>query len=58
MTPDGETGQPPATGFEVKLANGEGLSARSLWEARHIVARRIAFDEDPLNPRNVLPAEI
>ena len=32
--------------------------ADSLWGARHHLARRVAFDEDPLNPRNVLPAEI
>lgn len=44
--------------FEVRLANGELETAASLWGARHIIARRAAFDEDPLNPRNVLPAEI
>jgi hypothetical protein len=44
--------------FEVRLANGEVEVGESLWGARHIVARRIAFDADPTNPRNVLPAEI
>ena len=46
------------TQFEARLANGESERAESLWGARHIVARRVAFDTDPLNPRNVLPAEI
>ena len=32
--------------------------AESLWGARHIIARHVAFDNDPLNPGNVLPAEI
>ena len=49
---------PGQTQFEAKLANGESERADSLWGARHIVARRLAFDVDPLNPRNVLPAEI
>jgi hypothetical protein len=44
--------------YEVRLANGEVEAAESLWGARHIVARRAAFDADPLNPRNVIPAEI
>ena len=44
--------------FEVRLANGDVEAADSLWGARHIVARRVAFDDDPLDPRNVLPAEI
>ena len=44
--------------FEVRLANGEIESADSLWAARHILARRAAFDADPLRPVNVLPAEI
>ena len=44
--------------FEARLASGEVEVAESLWGARHIVARRVAFDDDPLNPRNVLPAEI
>jgi hypothetical protein len=44
--------------FEARLANGEVEVADSLWGARHHVARRIAFDTDPTNPRNVLPAEI
>jgi hypothetical protein len=47
-----------AAQFEVRLANGEVETAESLWGARHIIARRAAFDDDPLNPRNVLPAEI
>jgi len=47
-----------AESFEVKLANGETESADSLWGARHVVARRAAFDSDPLHPVNVLPAEI
>jgi hypothetical protein len=46
------------TKFEARLANGEVEVAESLWGARHAIARRVAFDEDPLNPRNVLPAEI
>ena len=45
-------------GFEVRLANGEKDVADSLWGARHILARRAAFDTDPLRPVNVLPAEI
>ncbi len=48
----------PETQFEVRLANGDVEIAESLWGARHIVARRVAFDDDPLDPRNVLPAEI
>jgi hypothetical protein len=44
--------------FEVKLANGETESAETLWGARHVIARRAAFDTDPLRPANVLPAEI
>jgi hypothetical protein len=44
--------------FEARLANGEVEVADSLWGARHHIARRVAFDDDPLNPRNVLPAEI
>jgi hypothetical protein len=46
------------TRFEVRLANGEVEVADSLWGARHVVARRAAFDDDPLNPRNVLPPQI
>jgi hypothetical protein len=46
------------THYEVKLANGEVEVAESIWGARHIIARRVAFDRDPLNPLNVLPAEI
>jgi hypothetical protein len=46
------------TEYEARLANGESERTGSLWGARHIVARRVAFDTDPLNPRNVLPAEI
>jgi len=44
--------------FEARLANGEVEHAGSLWGARHAVARRAAFDTDPLRPANVLPAEI
>ena len=44
--------------FEARLANGDVEVAESLWGARHAIARRVAFDADPLNPRNVLPAEI
>ncbi len=44
--------------FEVRLANGDKEVADSLWGARHVVARRAAFDDDPLRPVNVLPAEI
>ena len=44
--------------FEVKLANGEVESAETLWGARHVIARRAAFDTNPLRPTNVLPAEI
>ena len=44
--------------YEARLANGERESADSLWGARHVVARRVAFDANPLDPRNVLPAEI
>ncbi|HZQ02526.1 MAG TPA: hypothetical protein VFA88_00740 [Gaiellaceae bacterium] len=47
-----------AIAYEVRLANGETESAESLWGARHVVARRAAFDADPLRPVNVLPAEI
>jgi hypothetical protein len=44
--------------YEVSLANGETETAESLWGAYHVVARRAAFDADPLHPRNVLPARI
>jgi hypothetical protein len=44
--------------FEIRLANGEVEQAASLWGARHVIARRVAFDTNPLDPRNVLPAEI
>ena len=44
--------------YEVRLANGERETADSLWGARHVIARRAAFDTNPLDPRNVLPAEI
>jgi hypothetical protein len=46
------------THFEVRFAGGERKSGDSLWAVRHIVARSIAFDRDPLDPRSVLPAEI
>ena len=48
----------PDAGFEVRLPNGDREVADSLWGARHVVARRAAFDKDPLRPVNVLPAEI
>ena len=44
--------------FEVRLANGEKEIADSLWGARHVIARRAAFDKDPTRPVNVIPAEI
>jgi hypothetical protein len=44
--------------YEARLANGDLEIADSLWGARHHIARRVAFDDDPVNPRNVLPAEI
>ncbi len=47
-----------AARFEVSLANGETETAESLWGAHHIIARRAAFDTDPLDPRNILPARI
>ena len=46
------------TRYEVRLANGEVEVADSIWGAHHAIARRAAFDSDPLNPRNVLPARI
>jgi hypothetical protein len=48
-----ETGE-----FEIRLANGDVERAASLWGARHMIARRVAFDTNPVDPRNVLPAEI
>jgi hypothetical protein len=33
-------------------------AADSLWAARHLVARAVAFGTDPLRPAQVLPAEI
>jgi hypothetical protein len=44
--------------YEVRLANGEVEVADSLWGAHHAIARRAAFEVDPLDPRNVLPARI
>ena len=44
--------------YEVRLRDGQTEIADSLWGARHVVARRAAFDEDPTRPVNVLPAEI
>ena len=44
--------------FEVRFPNGERESADSLWGAHHLIARRAAFDTDPLRPTNVLPARI
>jgi hypothetical protein len=46
------------TQYEVQLANGDREVAASLWAAHHAVARRAAFDADPLRPVNVLPARI
>ena len=46
------------TRYEVQLANGDREIADSLWAAHHVIARRAAFDADPLRPRNVLPARI
>lgn len=45
-------------GFQVRFSDGEVETVDSLWGARHAVARRVAFDTDPLRPRNALPAEI
>jgi len=42
----------------VQLANGDREIVDSLWAAHHAIARRAAFDADPLRPRNVLPARI
>jgi hypothetical protein len=47
-----------STKFEIRLADGAVEVADSLWAARHIIARRVAFADDPSNPRNVLPAKI
>ena len=44
--------------YEVKLANGEVEIADSLWGARHVLARRVAFAPDPTRPASVLPATI
>lgn len=49
---------PTAPKFEVRLADGEVEIADSLWAARHLIARRVAFADDPTDPRNVLPAKI
>jgi len=49
---------PAVTRFEVRLANGDIETAESLWAARHIIAHRVAFADDPANPRDVLPAKI
>ena len=46
------------TRYEVRLASGEIELADSLWAAHHVIARRAAFDSDPLRPTNVLPARI
>ena len=46
------------TRYEVEFPNGERETADSLWGAHHAIARRAAFDIDPLKPRNVLPARI
>jgi hypothetical protein len=47
-----------AVRYEVRLASGRTEMADSLWGARHVVARGVAFDDDPTRPVNVLPAEI
>jgi hypothetical protein len=47
-----------AESYEVELASGEKEIADTLWGAHHVIARRAAFDADPLKPRNVLPARI
>ena len=44
--------------YEVEFPNGEREAADALWGAHHAIARRAAFDIDPLKPRNVLPARI
>ncbi len=46
------------TRYEVRFPNGRREIADSLWGAHHLVARRAAFDTDPLRPTNVLPARI
>jgi hypothetical protein len=49
---------PDDTRFEVQLADGTRETSDSLWGAHHVIARRAAFDVNPLNPTNVLPAKI
>ena len=44
--------------YEVRFPNGDREVADSLWAAHHLIARRAAFDSDPLHPTNVLPARI
>ena len=44
--------------YEVRFADGEVASADSLWGARHLIARQIAFAANPTDPRDVLPAGI
>jgi hypothetical protein len=46
------------TAFEVRYADGSVEPADSLWGARHLIARRVAFDSNPVDPRSVLPAQI
>ncbi|HEX4521822.1 MAG TPA: hypothetical protein VH063_19770 [Gaiellaceae bacterium] len=46
------------TRFEVQLADGTRETADSLWGAHHVIARRAAFDTNPVKPVNVLPAKI
>ena len=46
------------TRYEVRFPNGDREIADSLWGAHHLIARRAAFDTDPLRPTNVLPARI
>jgi hypothetical protein len=44
--------------YEVQLANGDVETAGSRWGAHHVIARRVAFDKNPLDPYNVLPAKV
>lgn len=44
--------------YEVRFPNGDRETADSRWGAHHLIARRAAFDSDPLRPVNVLPARI
>ena len=46
------------TSFAVRYADGSVEQADSLWGARHLIARRVAFAANPVDPRDVLPAQI